>query len=109
MAKVSDYSSYRTMTAYEAVTAWKAKRKAMRQEFEEKQTAASNALMNASASKIDGMGTIAGQIALDRVIAEGKAKAEKQAALAKFATDDRCQQGRHPGFDLQRHHERHAR
>jgi hypothetical protein len=59
----------------------------MRQEFEANQTAASNALLNATASKIDGMGSIIGQIALDRVIAEGKAKAEKNAALAKFATD----------------------
>jgi hypothetical protein len=87
MAKVSRYSSYRTMTAYEAVTAWKTKRKAMRQKFEAEQSAASEKLLNASASKIDGMGSIIGQIALDRVIAEGKAKAEKNAALAKFATD----------------------
>ena len=45
MAKVSRYSSYRTMTAYEAVTAWTAKRKAMRQEFEGRQSAANNAFI----------------------------------------------------------------
>jgi hypothetical protein len=87
MAKVSRYSSYRTMTAYEATKAWKEKRKVMRQEFEARQLEANNAFTNAWTAKIDGLGTIAGQIALDRVIAEGKAKAEKDAALAKFATD----------------------
>ena len=87
MAKVSRYSSYRTMSAYEATTAWTAKRKAMRQEFEGRQTAANNAFINAASSKIDGMGTLIGQKALDRVIAEGKVKAEKNAALAKLATE----------------------
>src|SRR5436190_14644126 len=75
MTTVSRYSSFRTMTAYESVTAWTEKRKAMRQDFEDKQSAANNALMDAWSKNIDGMGTIIGQIALDRVIAEGKAKA----------------------------------
>ncbi len=87
MPKVSRYSSYRTMTAFEAVSAWKARRKVMRQEFEARQLEANNAFTNAWTAKIDGQGTIAGQIALDRVIAEGKAKSEKDAALAKFATE----------------------
>ncbi len=87
MGKVSRYSSYRTMTAHEAVKAWKEKRKVMRQEFEERQTAANNAFTNAWTAKIDGLGTIAGQIALDRVIAEGKAKTAKAAELAKFDTE----------------------
>ena len=86
MAKVSRYSSYRTMTAREAVTAWTAKRKAMRQEFEGRQTAANNAFINAASAKIDGMGTLIGQKALDRVIAEGKAKTARQAELAKLDT-----------------------
>ena len=72
----------------EAVTAWTAKRKAMRQEFEGRQTAANNAFINAASAKIDGMGTLIGQKALDRVIAEGKAKTERQAALAKLDTTD---------------------
>jgi hypothetical protein len=59
----------------------------MRQEFEERQTAANNAFTNAWTAKIDGMGTIIGQIALDRVIAEGKAKTAKNAELAKLDTD----------------------
>lgn len=87
MGKVSRYSSYRTMTAHEAVKAWKEKRKVMRQEFEERQTAANNAFTNAWTAKIDGLGTIAGQIALDRVIAEGKEKTAKAAELAKFDTE----------------------
>jgi NADH dehydrogenase/NADH:ubiquinone oxidoreductase subunit G len=87
MAKVNRYSSYRTMSAYEATTAWASKRKAMRQEFEGRQSAANNAFINAASSKIDGMGTLIGQKALDRVIAEGKVKAEKNAALAKLATE----------------------
>jgi hypothetical protein len=33
------------------------------------------------------MGSIIGQIALDRVIAEGKAKSAKNAEIAKLATD----------------------
>lgn len=87
MAKVSRYSSFRTMTAYEAATAWSAKRKVMRQEFEDRQTAANNAFTDAWVAKIDGMGTIIGQIALDRVIAEGKAKTAANAEAAKLATE----------------------
>ena len=45
MAKVSRYSSYRAMTAYEGVTAWQAKRKVMRQEFEAKQQAAERRIL----------------------------------------------------------------
>jgi hypothetical protein len=77
----------RTLSARESVAAWKEKRKVMRQEFEEKQTAANNAFTNAWTAKIDGMGSIVGQIALERVIAEGKAKAAKNAEIAKLATD----------------------
>ncbi len=76
----------RTATARESVAAWTEKRKAMRQDFEEKQTAANNAFTNAWTSQIDGMGTIIGQIALARVIAEGKAKSAAQAEAAKLAT-----------------------
>jgi hypothetical protein len=86
MAKVSRYSSYRTMTAYEATTAWSAKRKAARQKFEANQTAATDAFINAASAKIDGLGTLIGQQALDRVIAEGKAKTARQAELAKLDT-----------------------
>lgn len=86
MAKVSRYSSYRTMTAYEGITAWQAKRKVMRQDFEEKQSAANNAFMNAWSGQIDGMNTIIAQIALDRITEEGKAKAAAKAEAAKLDT-----------------------
>jgi len=77
----------RTMTARESVTAWTQKRKVMRQEFEEKQSAANNAFTNAWMAKIDGSGSIAGQIALARIIAEGKAKTAANAEAAKLATE----------------------
>jgi hypothetical protein len=86
MAKVSRYSSVRTMTSYEAITAWKEKRKVMRQDFEEKQAAANAAFMNAWTSQSEGLNTIIGQIALDRITAEGKAKAEAKAEAAKLDT-----------------------
>ena len=86
MAKVSRYSSYRTMTAYEGVTAWQAKRKVMRQEFESRQQAANDAFTNAWSSQIDGMNTIIAQIALDRIASEGKAKAAAKAEAAKIDT-----------------------
>jgi len=77
----------RTLTARESVAAWTEKRKAMWQDFEQKQTAANNAFTNAWSAQIDGTGTIIGQIALDRVIAEGKAKSAANAEAAKLATD----------------------
>jgi hypothetical protein len=86
MAKVSRYSSYRTMTAYEGITAWQAKRKVMRQDFEEKQSAANTAFLNAWSGQIDGLNTIIGQIALDRITEEGKAKAAAKAEAAKLDT-----------------------
>ena len=55
--------------------------------FRAKQTAANNAFTNAWSARIDGTGTIIGQIALDRVIAEGKAKSAANAEAAKLATD----------------------
>lgn len=87
MAKVSRYSSYRTMTAYEGITAWQAKRKVMRQDFEEKQSAANTAFLNAWSGQIDGLNTIIAQIALDRITEEGKAKTAKQAEDAKNVTE----------------------
>jgi hypothetical protein len=87
MAKVSRYSSYRAMTAYEGITAWQAKRKVMRQDFEEKQSAANTAFLNAWSGQIDGLNTIIAQIALDRITEEGKAKTAKQAEDAKNVTE----------------------
>jgi hypothetical protein len=77
----------RTPSAYESVTAWQERRKAARQDFEDKQTAANNAFTDAWSKKIDGMGTIAGQIALARVKAEIKAKQAAKAESDKFATE----------------------
>jgi hypothetical protein len=85
MVKTYRYTSARQMTSYESVTAWTAKRKVMRQEFESRQQAANDAFTSAWSSQIDGMNTIIGQIALDRITKEGKAKAEQQAADAKNA------------------------
>ncbi len=87
MAKVSRYSSYRAMTAYEGVTAWQAKRKVMRQEFELRQQAANDAFSNAWTSQSEGLNTIIAQIAFDRITAEGKEKAAKQAEDAKNVTE----------------------
>jgi hypothetical protein len=87
MSKVSRYSSYRTMTAYEGITSWQAKRKVMRQEFESRQQAANDAFTNTWSGQIDGMNTIIAQIALDRITTEGKAKAAKQAEDAKNVTE----------------------
>ncbi len=77
----------RTASAYESVTAWSEKRKVMRQEFEQRQSAANDAFTNAWSAQIDGAGTLIGQIALARVIAEGKAKSAAQAESDKLATD----------------------
>lgn len=87
MAKVSRFSSYRTMTAYEAVTAWKSKRKAMRQKFEAEQSAASEKLLNVADAQSQGLAEIVAKIALKRITEEGKVQAEKNAALAKFSTE----------------------
>jgi hypothetical protein len=86
MSKVSRYSSFRTMTAYESLSAWRQKRKAMTQDFLAKQSAASDAFSSTWSDQITGMNTIIGQIALARVTAEGKAKAAKQADDAANTT-----------------------
>jgi len=78
---------FRTASAYESATAWSAKRKSMRQDFEAKQSDANNRLVNAWAGDIDGKGTLVGQIALARVIAEGKAKSAARAESDKLATE----------------------
>jgi hypothetical protein len=87
MASVSKYGSYRTMTAYESATAWSAKRKAARQKFEAAQSEISNKLLSVGDSQSQGMAEIIARIALERVTTEGKARAEKNAALAKFSTE----------------------
>jgi hypothetical protein len=78
---------WRTLSARESVEAWKEKHKAMRQHFERRQAEASNRFSNAWSGQIEGMGIIIGQIALDRVIAEGQAKTAAAAESAKLATE----------------------
>src|SRR5205823_4456501 len=59
---------------------------AMRQDFEAKQSAANDAFTSTWSDQITGMNTIIGQMALDRVTAEGKAKAAAKAEAAKNDT-----------------------
>jgi DNA-binding protein H-NS len=80
------YSSARQMTSYESVTAWRDKRKVMRQEFEARQQAANDAFTSAWNNQADGLNTIYGQMALDRINAEAKAKSAKAADDAANAT-----------------------
>ncbi|HKY87264.1 MAG TPA: hypothetical protein VJL90_10935 [Pseudorhodoplanes sp.] len=84
---VSKYGSYRTMTAYESATAWAAKRKAARQKFEAAQSEISNKLLSVGDAQSQGLAEIVAKIALKRITEEGKVQAEKNAALAKFATE----------------------
>lgn len=86
MPEVSRYGSYRTMTAYEATKAWAAKRKEAREKFEAQQTEITNRLLSVGSAQTEGMAEIVARIALDRITTEGKARAEKNAALAKFST-----------------------
>ncbi len=65
------------MTAYEAATAWAAKRKAARQKFEAAQTEISNKLLSVGDAQSQGLAEIVAQIALKRITEEGKAKAKK--------------------------------
>ena len=76
--KTSRYSSYRTMTAYESATSWRAKLKTMRQKFETSQAEASSALMGASVDQAYEKGNIIARIASARIQAEAVAKAEAE-------------------------------
>lgn len=87
MASVTKFGSYRTMTAYESLAAWKAKSKAAREKFEAAQSEISNKLLSVGDTQSQGMAEIVAQIALKRITEEGSAKAKKNAELAKFSTE----------------------
>lgn len=79
--KTSRYSSYRTMTAYESATSWRAKLKSMRQKFETNQAQASSALSTASVDQAFEKGNIIARIASARIQAEALAKAQAEKKL----------------------------
>ena len=76
----------RTATARENMTAWNEKRKAMREEFESKQSAARDAFASAWSTQISDSGTIYGQIALKRIQAEIQEKLARNQELAQYET-----------------------
>jgi hypothetical protein len=80
--KTYRYTAYRQMTPWEATKAWSAKRKVMRQEFEQRQSAAADAFTTAWTSDSSGAANIAVQKSIERMKAEVAAKAEQ----AKNAT-----------------------
>lgn len=74
------------MTPWEATTAWSAKRKAMRQEFEQRQSAAGDAFNTAWTSQASGAANIAVQMSIERMKAEVAAKAEKAKNTTTYDT-----------------------
>lgn len=77
----------RTLSARENVTAWREKRKAMREEFENRQSAARNAFANAWSAKIDGAAELTVEMLAKRTQKELLAKAEQIQERAKYATE----------------------
>ena len=61
-------------SAYESMQAWKAKRQAAIDEFQNLSNATANAFGTAWANQINGQGSLAADAALKRISAEGKAK-----------------------------------
>jgi hypothetical protein len=70
------------MTAYESTTAWRAKLKSMREKFETSQAEASSALTSATSDHVMASNDIIARIAMARIQAEAKAKAESDKKLA---------------------------
>lgn len=73
--KTYRYTSYRQMSPWEATKAWSAKRKAMREDFESRASAANTAFANAWTSQSTGAAELAAQSSIDRLNAEAKEKA----------------------------------
>lgn len=84
--KTYRYSSYRTMSPWEATQAWTAKRKAMRQEFESRVSAASSAFTDAWTSQSSGSANYAVQASIIRMQAEIKQKALDAANTTTYDT-----------------------
>lgn len=76
----------RTANARESMTAWNSKRKAMREDFEQRQSAARNAFANAWSAQISDSGSIYGEIALKRIQAEIQEKLARNQKLAEYDT-----------------------
>ncbi len=75
--KTYRYTAYRQMTPWEATTAWSAKRKAMREDFETRASAAGTAFTDAWTSQSTGTAELAAQASIDRLNAEAKEKAAR--------------------------------
>jgi hypothetical protein len=64
-------------SGWQTFQAWQEKRKAMRADFEFASSTAINSFASAWSSQIEGSASLAGQAALDRIRAAGKAKIDK--------------------------------
>ncbi len=74
----SAYGSYRTMTAWQSTTAWRARFKSMREDFESRVSDAGTSLGTAWSDQISGAGDLAAKKALARIQAATKAKLAAQ-------------------------------
>lgn len=73
---------FRVLSARENIEAWRARRKVMREDFEQRQTAANSAFSAAMSSTVDAGSTRAAKLAIARMQAELKAKQEQAAKQA---------------------------
>lgn len=86
MAKTYRYSNLRPMTAFEATKAWRSRFKHMREKFETNQAEATAALGAALTTNITESGDIVARVAMKRLAAENKVKAETRTRLAATET-----------------------
>ncbi len=84
--KTYRYSGYRQMSSWEATQAWTARRKAMRQDYESRASAASSAFTDAWSSQSTGSASLAAQASIDRMQAEAKQKAADAANTPTYDT-----------------------
>lgn len=84
--KTYRYTAYRQMSPWEATKAWSSKRKAMRQEFEQRQSLAGDAFNTAWTSQSSGAANIAVQKSIERMKTELAAKAEKAKTATTYDT-----------------------
>ncbi|KAB2884880.1 MAG: hypothetical protein K8H87_11915 [Pseudorhodoplanes sp.] len=76
----------RTATARESMDAWREKLKAMREDFESRQSAARDAFAAAWSTQISDSGNIYAEMALKRTQEEIQAKLARNQELAKYDT-----------------------
>jgi hypothetical protein len=84
--KTYRYTAYRQMSSWEATKAWSAKRKQLRQDFEQRQAAAGDAFNTAWTSQSSGAANIAVQMSIARMKEELVAKAEKAKNTTTYDT-----------------------